>query len=76
MHKLPFVLVLGDKEAAAGSVSVRTRGKGDEGSVPLEDFLYTVYHRLGIDADERLMAPGDRPIDIIRGGKLVKGILA
>ena len=45
-------------------------------AVPLEDFLFTVYHQLGIDAAERLMAPGDRPIDIIRGGKLVKGLLA
>ncbi len=44
-------------------------------AVPLEDFLYTVYHQLGINADQRLMAPGDRPIDIIRGGKLVPGIL-
>ena len=44
--------------------------------VPLEDFLHTVYHQLGIDAAERLMAPGDRPIDIIRGGKLVQGLLA
>ncbi len=44
--------------------------------VPLEDLLFTVYHLLGIDASERLMAPGDRPIDIIRGGKLVKAIVA
>ena len=44
--------------------------------VPLEDLLFTVYHQLGIDANERLMAPGDRPIDIIRGGKLVKAIVA
>jgi threonyl-tRNA synthetase len=39
LQKVPFVLVMGDKEAAAGAVSVRTRGKGDEGSVPLETFL-------------------------------------
>jgi hypothetical protein len=45
-------------------------------AVPLEDLLFTVYHQLGIDANERLMAPGDRPIDIIRGGKLVKAIVA
>ncbi len=45
-------------------------------AVALEDFLFTVYHQLGIDASERLMAPGDRPIDIIRGGKLVKGLIA
>jgi threonyl-tRNA synthetase len=39
MQKVPFVLVMGDKEAAADSVSVRTRGKGDEGSVTLTDFI-------------------------------------
>ena len=39
MQKVPFVLVMGDKEAAAGAVSVRTRGKGDEGSVGLEEFI-------------------------------------
>ena len=39
LQKVPFVLVMGDKEAASESVSVRTRGKGDEGSVSLEAFL-------------------------------------
>jgi len=39
VQKVPFVLVMGDKEAASDSVSVRTRGKGDEGSVTLEDFI-------------------------------------
>jgi threonyl-tRNA synthetase len=39
LQKVPFVLVVGDKEAAAEAVSVRTRGKGDEGSVALEVFL-------------------------------------
>ncbi len=38
-QKLPFVLVMGDKEAATDQVSVRTRGKGDEGGVPVEHFL-------------------------------------
>ncbi|WP_245817782.1 threonine--tRNA ligase [Granulicella rosea] len=37
--KTPFVLILGDKEMATDSVSVRTRGKGDEGGVPLEMFI-------------------------------------
>jgi len=31
--------VMGDKEAAANAVSVRTRGKGDEGSFSLDDFI-------------------------------------
>jgi threonyl-tRNA synthetase len=38
LQKVPFVLVMGDKEAASVNVSVRTRGKGDEGSVSLEEF--------------------------------------
>jgi threonyl-tRNA synthetase len=39
VQKVPFVLVMGDKEAASESVSVRTRGKGDEGSVTLDAFV-------------------------------------
>ncbi|MCU1252982.1 MAG: threonyl-tRNA synthetase [Edaphobacter sp.] len=39
LQKVPFVLVMGDKEAASEAVSVRTRGKGDEGSVALADFI-------------------------------------
>jgi hypothetical protein len=44
-------------------------------AVPLEDILYTVYHQLGINADKELVAFGTRPIELINGGKLVKGIL-
>jgi threonyl-tRNA synthetase len=39
MQKVPYILVFGDKEQAAGAVSVRVRGKGDQGSVPLTEFL-------------------------------------
>ena len=39
MQKIPYVLVMGDKEAAANAVSVRVRGKGDQGSIPLEQFI-------------------------------------
>ena len=39
LQKVPFVLVMGDKEASSEAVSVRTRGKGDEGSAPLVDFI-------------------------------------
>jgi threonyl-tRNA synthetase len=38
-QKTPYILVFGDKEEAAGAVSVRVRGKGDQGSVPLADFI-------------------------------------
>lgn len=38
-QKVPYVLIMGDKEAEAEAVSVRTRGKGDQGSVPLAEFV-------------------------------------
>ncbi len=38
-QKTPYILVFGDKEEAAEAVSVRTRGKGDQGSMPLTEFI-------------------------------------
>jgi threonyl-tRNA synthetase len=38
-QKTPYILVFGDKEEATEAVSVRTRGKGDQGSMPLADFI-------------------------------------
>jgi threonyl-tRNA synthetase len=38
-QKTPYILVFGDKEEGAAAVSVRTRGKGDQGSTPLADFI-------------------------------------
>lgn len=40
------------------------------------DLATTVYNRLGIVADKELMAPGDRPIEIVDGGKLIEPLLA
>ena len=39
LQKVPFILILGDKESQSESVSVRTRAKGDQGSTPLADFI-------------------------------------
>jgi threonyl-tRNA synthetase len=38
-QKTPYILVFGDKEQEANAVSVRTRGKGDQGSMPLTEFI-------------------------------------
>jgi threonyl-tRNA synthetase len=38
LQKLPFILVVGDKEKEAGAVAVRARGNKDLGVMPLEDF--------------------------------------
>ena len=37
--KIPYMLVVGDKEAQSGEVSVRNRFQGDEGAQSLESFL-------------------------------------
>ena len=39
LQKVPYVLVMGDKEETSDAVSVRTRGKGDQGSMPLAQFV-------------------------------------
>lgn len=44
-------------------------------AVTLEDLLFTIYHQLGIDADKELVAFGTRPIEIIKDGKLVQGLI-
>ncbi|HSC63352.1 MAG TPA: threonine--tRNA ligase [Caldimonas sp.] len=38
LQKVPFILVVGDKEKASGAVSVRARGNLDLGAMPLGDF--------------------------------------
>jgi threonyl-tRNA synthetase len=38
MQKVPYILVVGDKEKANGAVSVRARGNLDLGVMPLDDF--------------------------------------
>jgi threonyl-tRNA synthetase len=39
MHKVPYILVVGDKEKASGAVSVRARGNVDLGAMSVEAFL-------------------------------------
>jgi threonyl-tRNA synthetase len=41
-QKIPYMLVIGDKEAEAGTVSVRTRSGGDMGSMKLDEFIKKV----------------------------------
>ncbi|HEV7576889.1 MAG TPA: threonine--tRNA ligase, partial [Caldimonas sp.] len=38
LQKVPYILVVGDKEKASGAVSVRARGNHDLGAMPLGDF--------------------------------------
>jgi threonyl-tRNA synthetase len=40
--KIPFMLIVGDKEASSGEVSVRNRSQGDLGAQSLEAFLENI----------------------------------
>src|SRR5579875_3791992 len=39
LHKIPYMLVVGDREAQAGQVSVRNRKSGDQGAVAVDEFV-------------------------------------
>ncbi|MEG2204380.1 MAG: threonine--tRNA ligase, partial [Oscillospiraceae bacterium] len=42
MEKIPYMLIIGEKEVEANTVSVRARADGDRGAMPLESFLSAV----------------------------------
>ncbi|MBQ2201539.1 MAG: threonine--tRNA ligase, partial [Clostridia bacterium] len=39
MMKIPYMLVIGDKEAENGTVAVRSRKDGDLGAMPVDGFI-------------------------------------
>lgn len=41
LQKIPYMLVVGDKEVQAGAVAVRSRKDGDKGTMTVEEFLST-----------------------------------
>ncbi|MFO0883207.1 MAG: DUF1501 domain-containing protein [Pirellulales bacterium] len=57
-------------------MSNSTASEPDADPVGPEDLATTVYNQLGIVADKELMAPGDRPIEIVDGGKVIRPLLA
>ena len=39
VQKVPYMLVVGDKEMESGQVSVRHHGEGDRGAMSVDDFV-------------------------------------
>jgi threonyl-tRNA synthetase len=39
LRKVPFMLIVGDKELESGLVAVRKQGEGDQGAMKIEDFV-------------------------------------
>jgi len=74
-----FSIVLaggGIKKGQIYGASDSTGAEPDSDPLVLEDLAATIYHQLGIDPDKRLISPGNRPIDIVHGGKVVRDLLA
>ena len=42
MQKIPYLLIVGDKEITADAVGVRQRGKGDLGQMPVDKFIQKI----------------------------------
>ena len=42
MKRIPYMLIVGEKEAENGEVSVRKQGEGDQGSMKIEDFAKNI----------------------------------
>ncbi len=39
LQKVPYMLVIGDREMTEGTISVRTRTGGDQGASPVDEFI-------------------------------------
>ena len=60
----------GTKPGIVYGKSNATASEPEEDALTVEDWATTIYSRIGIVADKELMAPGDRPIEIVDGGKV------
>jgi uncharacterized protein (DUF1501 family) len=74
-----FSVLLAGGGIAGGMIhgmSNATASEPETDPVGPADLATTVYYQLGIIADKELMAPGDRPIEICDGGKVIKPLIA
>lgn len=51
LEKVPYMIVIGDKDIEKGAVSVRSRKNGDMGSMPVDDFIKMIKEE--IDTKQR-----------------------
>jgi hypothetical protein len=66
----------GMKRGAIVGSSGPTASEPEDTPVTPEDLAMTIYYQLGIAGAKELMAPGDRPIEIVNGGAVRKEMLA
>lgn len=53
VNKIPFMLVVGEKEAEEGTVAVREHGKGDIGTMTIEDFAKLIQTTIDNDFKQK-----------------------
>jgi uncharacterized protein (DUF1501 family) len=66
----------GFKKGYIHGASNATATEPDKDPIGPEDLATTVYNQMGVVADKELMAPGNRPIEIVKDGNVVKELLA
>ncbi len=74
-----FTVAIAGAGIKRGHVHGETNSSGAEperDAVKPADLAATVFAQLGIDPEKKLMAPGDRPIDLVRDGAVIAGVLA
>ena len=65
----------GIKRGSVYGLSNAVASEPEEDALGVEDWATTIYKCMGIIGDKELMAPGDRPIEIVNGGNVVKALL-
>ncbi|GMV93579.1 MAG: hypothetical protein AMXMBFR82_33570 [Candidatus Hydrogenedentota bacterium] len=74
-----FSVVLAGGGVKGGVIHGKTDAYGSEPTdspVGPGDIAATIFSQLGIDPTRKLMSPGDRPIDIVRGGDPIANVIA
>ncbi len=66
----------GFKRGLVYGASDPTGSEPDSDPLTVENMAATVYNQLGISPAKKLMAPGNRPIDIVKNGEVVQELLA
>ncbi|HEV3117815.1 MAG TPA: DUF1501 domain-containing protein [Gemmataceae bacterium] len=66
----------GIKRGFVYGTSDATASEPENDPLTVEDMAMTVYRQIGIDGAKKLIAPGDRPIDIVREGSIRKELIA
>jgi len=51
MKKIPFMVIVGEKEEAEGTVSIREHGQGDQGSLTIDQFVALIKQRIATELE-------------------------